>query len=351
MTNKFIGQIKEFHRYGEKMPAKEIKLDLTDRKILYLLGENARLSHTFIGKQLKLKRETVAYRIKRMEEQDFLHGYLSLLNPRQLGFKDYLVYCKLKTLIHEKDLLEYLFTIPRVTRLKNCSGTYDLQIVFTMRTEEEFLHLFETFINKYHEFIQSYDLLQIVEEKFWGLNLLLPEIDQPSKKIEQKGSTFQKDFLKAGASPEKRLLDNTDLAILDQLKLNSTISIKELSATVRLAPLAVTNRVSRLIRAGVITHFLPLASLQALGYQWWKIFFKFKNLNHHQFSTFLQLHPQILWFMRLLGKWDYQCSVFAKDNAEFHKVLDEMRTEFADNIINYDSIIVFNQLKYVQRVT
>ena len=47
--------------------------------------------------------------------------------------------------------------------------------------------------------------------------------------------------------------------------------------------------------------------------------------------------------MKLLGKWDYQFSLFAKDNTEFHKVLDEIRTEFADNIISYDTIIVFNQ--------
>ena len=54
--------------------------------------------------------------------------------------------------------------------------------------------------------------------------------------------------------------------------------------------------------------------------------------------------------MKLLGKWDYQFSLFAKDNTEFHKVLDEIRTEFADNIISYDTIIVFNQFKYVQMV-
>ena len=54
--------------------------------------------------------------------------------------------------------------------------------------------------------------------------------------------------------------------------------------------------------------------------------------------------------MRLLGKWDYQCSIFAKDNAEFHQILDNMRSEFAENIINYDSIIIHNQFKYVQKV-
>src|SRR3989338_812914 len=132
IKNKFIGQVKEYNRYGN-IESGDFKMDLIDRKILYLLSLNARLSNTFIAKRLRIKRETVSYRIKRMNDEDFLHGTLALLDHRKLGFKNYLVYIKLKTVLNEKKLLNFLLNLEKVSRIKNCSGSYDIQIVLTVR--------------------------------------------------------------------------------------------------------------------------------------------------------------------------------------------------------------------------
>lgn len=355
-NNTFIGQIQEFHPYAGGSVRVAIHLDLIDRKIVYLLAENARFSYTYLAKRLRLKRETVAYRIKRMQEHEFLHGHLTLLDHRKLGFKNYMIYLKLRTLNQEKEFLNHLFQIPSVTRLKNCSGTYDVQVIFSVALEEEFVDLFEDIVNKYHSLIQQYDLFEILQEDFLGMNLLLPTEDRKnlvSKEV--KGSAYQKEFWyaeKRDAEKEKEqyIFDKKDRQILEQLKLNGDISIKDLSQSITLAPIAIENRIKNMIRTGVIKRFIPLASLNQLGYQWWKVFFKFKSLDKQKFFTFLRYHSNVLWYMRLLGKWDYQFSVFAKDNAEFHQIIDEIRSEFADNILSYDTIIVFNQLKFVQRV-
>jgi len=349
--NKFIGQIREYNPYAEHSVKEAFKLDLLDKKILYLLGENSRLSNTYLAKKLKIKRETVAYRIKRMKEANFLHGYLTLLNHRKLGFKNYLVYIKLKTLTDEKELLDYLFNFNEITRLKNCSGKYDLQVIYSVTNSEDFLTGFEKLTDKYHHLIESYDVLEIIDEDFLGLQLLLNK--EESKKLtslEQKGSTFQKEFIHAEKETDKINLDKKDKEIVNELKLDGGVTIRALSEKVSLAPIAVENRIKKLVRSGVIKRFMPLASLNQLGYQWWKVFFKFKNLDKKKFFTFLKYHSNVLWYMRLLGKWDYQFSIFAKDNAEFHRILDEIRSEFSENIISYDSIIVFNQFKFNQLV-
>ncbi len=349
--NKFIGQLREFNRYASGIVKEAIKLDLIDKKILYLLSRNARFSCTHLAKLLKIKRETIAYRIKRMKEEEFLQGCSTILDHRRLGFKNYIVYLKLKLLTNEKEFLEDLLTYPEITRLKNCSGTYDTQIIFTVKTEEEFLELFERINNKYHEIIQNYDISEILEEDFLGLNLVLAPAEIKKLQImEHKGSSYQKDFEMTPKEFKKSELDEKDVLLLEELRLNGDISLKELSEKLQLAPIAVDNRIRKLIHTKVIKRFMPLASLNQLGYQWWKVLLKFKNLNRKKLFTFIDYHPNILWYMKLLGKWDYQFSVFAKDNAEFHKVIDEIRTEFSENIIHYDSIIVFNQFKYVQRV-
>ncbi len=349
--NKFIGQIPEFSRYGTNTRKEGIMLDLTDRKILYLLAHNARLSSTAIAKKLSLKRETVAYRIKRLEEQDFLQGYLTLLDTRKLGFKNYLVYLKLKTFLHQQELLSLLSAISEVTRIKNCSGIYDLQLIMTVKTEEEYVEIFEEIINKFHQQIQTYEVHEILEEHFLGLSLLLDTEERKNLTIhEHKGSTFQKEFDFAAKELVSIIVDEKDKELLDILKLDANSNIKTISEKMNLAPVAIENRIKKMIQAGIMKQFLPLASLNALGYQWWKVFFKFKNLDRKKFLTFLRYHGNVLWYMRLLGKWDYQISVFAQDNVAFHTILDGIRSEFAENIIQYDTIIVFNQLKYVQRL-
>jgi Lrp/AsnC family leucine-responsive transcriptional regulator len=285
-----------------------------------------------------------------MVDADFLHGYMTLFNNRKLGFKNYILYLKLKTLNEEKDLMDFLMRMDEVTTLKSCSGNYDVQAIFSVKTEEDFLEVFSKVTNAYHQIIQNYDLLELLEENFLGLSLLLDETER--KKLhnsERKGSSFQKELLNISHPSQAPNLDKKDIQIMRELKMDARIGVNELSKKVHLAPNSVKVRIKKMIATGIIKKFIPIASLSVLGYQWWKVFFKFRNLDKAKFQSFLRYHPNILWYMMLLGKWDYQISVFAKDNAEFHKVIDELRSEFADNIISYDSIIIFNQFKYIER--
>ncbi len=346
----FIGQIKEFQPYNENISKEEWKLDLTDKKILYLLGENGRLSTTAIGKKVRIKRETVAYRLKKMTDDDFLHGFLTLLDTRLLGFKNYIIYMKLNGVSGEKELLQTLFAMNEVTRLKNCSGCYDLQIIGSVTTEEAILAFLEEINKTFHTVIETYDIMQIIEEDFLGLGLLLDKENEPLSINEHKGSTFQKELQEGKNNQEPYILDAKDRTILSLLALDGRITMKDLSKKAGIAPVAVEHRIKKMIHAGIIKHFIPLASLSKIGYHWWKVFFKIKNINKKKFMGYIRYHPNILWYMRLLGKWDYQISIFAKDNAEFHTILDSLRTEFAENIIHYDCILVFNQYKYTQRI-
>ncbi len=349
--NKFIGQVREYNRYADGKVREAIKLDLVDKKILYILHQNARYSNTAIAKKLRLKRETVAYRIKRMMESNFLYGNLTLLDHRRLGLRNYLIYIKLKTLSDEKKLIDFLFDFDQITRLKNCSGSYDIQILASVRQEEEFVQLLDNIIDDYHHVIHGYDILEILEEDFLGLDFILRGEECSQLNIsERKGSTFQKEFEASKGDHSQVKLDRKDKEILELLKLEAAASIRHISEKVNLAPVAVDNRIKKMILSGVIKRFMPLASLSQMGYQWWKVFFKFKHLNKEKFFTFLKYHSNVVWYIKMIGRWDYHLSVFARDNADFHRIIDEIRTEFSENIISYDSIIIFNQFKYVQKV-
>ncbi|NQV90999.1 Lrp/AsnC family transcriptional regulator [Candidatus Woesearchaeota archaeon] len=351
----FIGQIKEY-----SFEKKLIKLDLIDRKILYILENNVRFSPTTIGRLLLISREKVSYRIKRMEEIDFVHGYAAMLDPKKLGFHQYRVYFKFKNLDNDQDIIAFLFNFTEVTTIVTCSGSYDLQFVLSVRNQMEFIDKFGKIVEKYSSILEKFEVLDVVEEDIFVLWMILHEDDVKKVKIvgEHKGSTFQKEFLKKknlnhkinNNMNEKINLDDKDLSILDILKLDSTSNIKHISHKISLAPISIEHRIKDMILAGVIKRFFIQYSPTQLGYQWWHILFKMKNLDHERFTEFIKNHPNMSWYMRFLGKWDYQCNVYARTNAEFHAILQQIRKEFADHIMYYDTFIMFNQLKYYQKV-
>ena len=63
-----------------------MELDATDRALLVLLSNDARVSHRSLARSLGIAQGTVMNRIRRMEEQGVIQGYSVTLDPVQLGW-------------------------------------------------------------------------------------------------------------------------------------------------------------------------------------------------------------------------------------------------------------------------
>ena len=63
-----------------------MELDATDRALLVLLSNDARVSHRSLARSLGIAQGTVTNRIRRMEEQGVIQGYSVTLDPVHLGW-------------------------------------------------------------------------------------------------------------------------------------------------------------------------------------------------------------------------------------------------------------------------
>lgn len=61
-------------------------LDETDRRILALLQENARISNAEIGRRVELAASAIHHRIRKLEEGGVILGYKARIDPRALGY-------------------------------------------------------------------------------------------------------------------------------------------------------------------------------------------------------------------------------------------------------------------------
>jgi DNA-binding Lrp family transcriptional regulator len=121
-----------------------MELDKTDRRILGMLNKDARLSFRSISRELKISLTKVTSRVKKLEREGIIKGYIPLLDPEKLGY-DMLVIIGLD--ISKAKILEIQQKIakdPHVIAAYNTIGQWDSVIIARFKSRVDL----DTFIHK-----------------------------------------------------------------------------------------------------------------------------------------------------------------------------------------------------------
>ncbi|MBS3170248.1 Lrp/AsnC family transcriptional regulator [Candidatus Woesearchaeota archaeon] len=144
-----------------------IKLDSKDKKILELLSQDARMSISEISKKSKIQRDSVAYRINKLEKLNVIKFYTTILNPSALGFPIYsYVHIKLHNLDEslEKQFVAFLVANPQVTYVVKISGEWDYDITIAAKDLGNFDDVLKEIRYKFSKIIQNYSSDLILQE-------------------------------------------------------------------------------------------------------------------------------------------------------------------------------------------
>lgn len=105
-----------------------MKLDETDRKILRLLQEDAKLATKEIGEKVNLSTTPVFQRIKRMEKLGIIESYSAIVNPNKIASRT-IVFMEVNLKIHKQsELEEFENKIGLMNEVLDCyhiTGKYD----------------------------------------------------------------------------------------------------------------------------------------------------------------------------------------------------------------------------------
>lgn len=133
----------------------DTKLDESDRKILALLMQNARMSLKEIAEQVYLTSPTVAARIRRMEKEGIIRGFIPSINYSALGYT-------IKAFINlevepkdKKNFYPFIRSIPNVIECSCVTGDYSMLIEGVFRYSEDLDHL----INELQQFGRTKTLI------------------------------------------------------------------------------------------------------------------------------------------------------------------------------------------------
>ncbi len=313
------------------------EVHLSDRRILLELDDNCRSSLNQIGKRVRLSKEVVNYRIKRLEDLGIIQGYRAVIDFSKLGIQSYRMYLKFQNTSQtkEQEIIDFLKNNKRVWWLGRATGWIDLDFGIWVTSDPEFYLFLKEFLSRYRPFIQKEYLSKIIEY-IHNLRVYLTD---------KKGNESKPLVIGSGILIET---DLTDRKILSLLAHQGRISLVEIASKVKLTPEAVKYRIKRLEREKVILGYKALINTSKLGMQYFKVdmfledFSKLKML-----EAYCHYHSNIVYIDRTIGGSDLEFDLEVKDVSQMLSILSEMKEKFSNTIRNFEYFSVVEIYKTI----
>jgi Lrp/AsnC family leucine-responsive transcriptional regulator len=121
-----------------------MNIDPTDREILRLLQQNARMSNAEIARQIGMAPSAIFQRVRKLEERGVIIGYRSALNTRALGF-GLVAFIMVQTgdSARSHDTAGLLVALPEVQEVHRVVGEDCFIVKVRVRDTDALAHLLE----------------------------------------------------------------------------------------------------------------------------------------------------------------------------------------------------------------
>lgn len=121
-----------------------MNLDATDRALLTLLSEDARVSHRSLARTLGIAQGTVTNRVRRLEQEGVIEGYRVALNPAQLGWSMTIMAGLRIQKGRMIDVQQRISADPRVFAVYDVTGDWDSIVLARVRDRADLDNLTKT---------------------------------------------------------------------------------------------------------------------------------------------------------------------------------------------------------------
>ncbi|HIH20404.1 TPA: Lrp/AsnC family transcriptional regulator [Candidatus Micrarchaeota archaeon] len=137
-------------------------------------------------------------------------------------------------------------------------------------------------------------------------------------------------------------IDDSDKKLLSLLELNGRESFKNLARRLGVSQGTAKYRLKRLEETGVISGYLVVPDVSAIGYSYFKLFANFSSPSsaaQKQFTEWVKARKTVAWFSRLDGPYSIGISFLAKNSSDAQKELDELFEKWGDHLSNRKIVV------------
>lgn len=308
---------------------KKIKLTKLDRRILYELDINARISLQQLGRKTGASRERVHYRINRLEREGVITGYRTIINSHRLGYESFRVYLKLRNVDMEKEqeIIAYLADSPVVGWLVSVAGGWDINMWVMVKEATHFTDFLRDLEKRYKHYLSKVWVSVFYRITQYPKNFL---IERP--RAHDEGMEF--------ISPEaEESYDTKDLKILAALSENGRRSLLKVAEKAGLGTQQTKARIRSLEERGIILGYRAVIDHTRFGYTYYKMILWLKDWSEEQVSRILgyaKQHPHLFYIDEVVNGGDVELEFLTEGKEEMQAILEEFRQRFAETIATYE---------------
>ncbi len=335
----------------------EIALDRKDRKLLYYLSENGRLSYSVLAANVGLSREAVKNRIEKLVKGRVILSFRAQSTHPYFGLEFYNLYLSFARMDakRQKEYENYIKKHPAVMWDNKCLGKWDYVLLLLVKDLADFSEIISDFKEKFQGNIKEYEFDVVLYEYVYKarVNAFFKGLEAGPPKIQREDSSFYRLLANTTIIVEKKRekheLDLADVKILELLSDNCRQTLEEMSAKAGLPVENIRYRMKRLISWHAIVAFWAAINYDLFGLHWYRIRLRLQKVPAEKekgLKEFLTNHDKVFWSARSVGRADLHIDIRAEDNNALNVFLQEFNSNFGEITIDYEALVMTNDHDY-----
>lgn len=304
--------------------------DALDRHLFRILDTEGDISISDLSRRVRRGRDTVGYRLRRMEENGILRGVEPILDPGALGlglFKTYLSFAQSPTSVER--VLKTLRTHPQVYCAARSFGRWDLMFNMVARDAREFSEVRNEVLNRCTTDIREMESAVFTEMVYFNRKYLGEKPRAWAALSHSQRSEFDESFRK----------------VMRRMCVDARASEVSIAEMEKLTPIIVRTRRLQAEEKGVVLGYRARFDRSAFELSSYKLHIQLRRHTSEviqRLRRFAERHSYVSQFMLHIGGWPCEMNVEAHDNRHVAQIIDELRAHH-DEVLGLIDISLYER--------
>jgi len=304
-------------------------LDKINRKILFELDRNARIPETQLAKIVGRSKESVRYRIKKLQQEEIIQEFTIWIDPVKLGYNSAKIYLTLANKpLQKKALMDFVTKDKRLFWFAIAEGAWNAGLTFFVKSNQEFFDLKNELFSQFKDLIIESRTAVLVNVNVCDKKFLSP-IDSSWKTLfDQK---------------EKYELDALEKKILKALFLNGRINVVDIARKYDTTVDMVRIRMKKLEQQKIIFRYTARLNFNKIGKEFFKTFIYFKNMtkkDEQRLMEYTRKQPEIIHLVKQISPWDMELEIMCDHYVDYNRIITDLTQEFCEIISKVETAII-----------